>query len=181
MSSIPDLHRVRSKPSSSTTTALMLTYRPIIFLLFAGPILIMALPLITVIFKSVFGRATDQHVLLTICTTLFLSKILERLITNAAPTKEIAAKSLEGSRGWLFLLTFVASVIAIRLVVVPLEKIMGFESILKWSPSISIASSFRLAIGGLLLGLSVGKKDNLCVQMNTRKRSRNGVSRILIL
>jgi len=155
MSSNPKLDRVRPKPSSSTTTALMLTYRPIIFLLFAGPTLVMSLPLVAVAFRSVFGTTTDQHALLTICMTAFFSKILENSIMKAAPTKEIAIKSLERSRGWLFFATFLTSVFVIRLVVNPLEKILGLKSILTWSPSISILSALRLACGGFLLGLSV--------------------------
>jgi len=155
MSSNPQLDRVRPKPSSSTTTALMLTYRPIIFLLFAGPTLVMSLPLVAVAFRSVFGTTTDQHALLTICMTAFFSKILENSIMKAAPTKEIAIKSLERSRGWLFFATFLTSVFVIRLVVNPLEKILGLKSILTWSPSISILSALRLACGGFLLGLSV--------------------------
>ena len=157
MSSTPELYRVRPKPSSSTTTALMLTYRPIIFLLFAGPAFVMSLPLVAVLFRSVFGVTTDQHALLTICMTAFFSKILERSIKNSAPSKEIATKSLEGSRGWLFVATFLTSVFAIRWIVIPLEKTLGWNFFLKWSPSISISSALRLAIGGFLLGLSVGK------------------------
>ena len=160
MSSTPELYRVRPKPSSSTTTALMLTYRPIIFLLFAGPFSIMSLPLASWIFRSLFGTTTDQHALLTICMTAVFSSILERSITNAAPTKEIGIESVERSRGWLFLATFAVSVLAIRLVVLPLEKVLDLASILKWWPSISISSAFRLASGGFLLGLSIGKNDN---------------------
>ncbi len=116
----------------------------------------MSLPLLSWVFRSVFGRITDHHTLPTIGMTAVFSRILERSITNAAPTKEIGIKSVEQKKGWLFLTTLVASIITIRLVVVPLEKLLGLSmSFLKWSPSISISSALRIASGGFLLGLSI--------------------------
>lgn len=159
MSSSPELSRVRSKPSTTTTTALMLTYRPIIFLLFGGPIAIMSLPIASWLFQSVFGALTNQHSLLTIGMTIVLSKVLERAITNAAPTKEIGIQSVERSRGLLFLAAFVGSILVIRILVTPLESFLGLASILKWSPSISVSSALRLASGAFLLGLSIGKEE----------------------
>jgi hypothetical protein len=162
MSSNSELYPVRPKPSSTTTTALLLTYRPIIFLLFALPALVMLLPLAAVVFRGVFGTVTDQHGFLSICMTALFSKILENAITKAAPTKETAIKSLDRSRGGIFFASFASSVLAIRFVVYYVEKIVpGLEDVLKWSPSISISSAYRLAAGGFLLGLSVGKNECL--------------------
>ena len=144
--------------SSSTTTALMLTYRPIIFLLFAGPAIILSMTLIPVISRVVLDYITNQHTLLAICMTIFFSKTIENLIIKAAPTKEKAIKSLEKSRGWLsYFLIFVTNVFIIRLIVIPLEDVLGLKDILTWSPSLSFSTAIRLACGGLLLGLSVGK------------------------
>ena len=156
MSSKPELSRVRPQPSSSTTTALMLTYRPIIFLLFAGPVLLLSLPLVVATF-GVLDTTTGQHTLLTLGTTALFSKLLESSIAKAAPTKEIAATSLERSRSGLLLVAFLTSALAIRFVVTPLGKALGSEAILEWSPSISIVSASRLAFGFFLLGFSVGK------------------------
>ena len=144
--------------SSSTTTALMLTYRPIIFLLFAGPAIILSMTLIPVISRVVLDYVTNQHTLLAICMTIFFSKTIENLIIKAAPTKEKAIKSLEKSRGWLsYFMIFVTNVFIIRLIVIPLEDVLGLKDILTWSPSLSFSTAIRLACGGLLLGLSVGK------------------------
>ena len=136
----------------------MLTYRPIIFLLFAGPAIILSMTLIPVISRVVLDYVTNQHTLLAICMTIFFSKTIENLIIQAAPTKEKAIKSLEKSRGWLsYFMIFVTNVFIIRLIVIPLEDVLGLKDILTWSPSLSFSTAIRLACGGLLLGLSVGK------------------------
>ena len=119
----------------------------------------MSLPIASWLFQSVFGALTNQHSLLTIGMTIVLSKVLERAITNAAPSKEIGIKSVERSRGLLFLAAFVGSILVIRILVTPLESLLGLSSILKWSPSISVSSALRLASGAFLLGLSIGKKE----------------------
>jgi hypothetical protein len=148
--------------SSSTTTALMLTYRPIIFLLFAGPAMILSMTLIPVISQYVLDYVTSQHTLLAICMTIFFSKTIENLIIKAAPTKEKAIKSLEKSRCWLsYFMIFVTNVFIIRLIVIPLEEVLGLKHILTWSPSLSFSTAIRLACGGLLLGLSVGKLEEI--------------------
>ena len=118
----------------------------------------MSLPIASWLFQSVFGAVTKQHSLLTICMTVVLSKILERSITNGAPTKEVGIKSVQRSRGLIFLATFVASILLIRVIVIPFENLLGFASILKWSPSISVSTALRLASGAFLLGLSIGKE-----------------------
>ena len=141
MSSNAELFRGRLQPSSSTTTALMLTYRPVILLLFAAPILVTLLPFVVTGVRVVFWTTTDQHALLSIGTTVLFSKILENSIMNSAPTEEIAMKSLERSRGGIFLATFAASVFAIHLVVVPLEKFTGLKLFSIWSPTMSISSA----------------------------------------
>jgi len=133
----------------------MLTYRPVIFLMFAAPTLVMLLPLVAAVVHVVFGTTTDQHAILAIVITVLFSKMLESSITNAAPTKEIAIKSLERSRGWLFFAVFSLSILAIRLIFIPLQQILGLKPFLAWSPSLSISSALRLAFGGFLLGLSV--------------------------
>ena len=126
-------------------------------MLFIGPILIMLLPLVSTIFGSTLGSVTDQHSLLAICMTAILSKLLEYYITKAAPTKEKALKSLEQSQGMLLLMTFTASIFVIRLIVVPLEKVLDLRSFLTWSPSISLTVALRLSCGYFFLGLSIGK------------------------
>eukprot|EP00536_Pseudo-nitzschia_multiseries_P013905 jgi/Psemu1/291134/fgenesh1_pg.629_\ len=155
MSSNPELSRVRTPPSSSTITALMLTYRPIIFMLFAGPSLFISLPLASMVFGSILDGATDQHSLLAICMTAIVLKLLEHSITKAAPTKEKGLKSLEQSRGMILLVAFAASVVSIQLIVSPLGKVLGLRSTLTWRPSISFTGAIRLALGGFLLGLSI--------------------------
>jgi len=124
-------------------------------MLFIGPILIMLLPLVSTIFGSTLGSATDQHSLLAICMTAILSKLLEYYITKAAPTKEKALKSLEQSRGMLLLTTFTASIFVIRLIVVPLEKVLDLRFFLTWSPSIPLTVALRLSCGYFFLGLSI--------------------------
>lgn len=155
MSSQTKFYGVRPKLSSSTTASLMLTYKPIILLLIAGPSFIMSLPFVAMVLRIVFGTVTGQHALLTICMTAFLSKIVENSITTAAPTKELAIKSLERSRGLLLFAMFSMSIFIIQFIVVPLMKMLGLESILTCSASVSVLSAIRLSIGGFLLGLAV--------------------------
>lgn len=157
MSSDHEVSRGRAQPSSGTITALMLTYRPMVFLLFIGPSLVLLLPFVSRLFGGIIGSITDQHSILAMFLTAVLSKLLEIYVTKVAPTKEKGLKSLEEFRSSLLLMTFLACLLVIHLIVVPIEKVIGLRTILTWSPSISFSVAFRFASGGFLLGLSVGK------------------------
>ena len=150
MTSNPEFSRVQPQLlSSSTTTALMLTYRSIILVTLFWPMVILLLPLFITLFRYI------QHSVLLLFMTFLLSRMMRNFITKAAPTTEKAVESVEKSNPMIFSFAFGASFSFIRFIVIPLEGNLGLKYILTWTPSLTLPTAGRLACGVFFLGLNI--------------------------
>jgi len=154
MPSNQELTRGRQSPVLSEMVALSYSYRLILFMLFLGPVLILALPLVSWTALLIFDFAMNRQTALTLFMTFVSSKVIENKIASVAPTKRDADEALK--RPFLIrFLMFAASIIVSHFVITALgNDYFTLPQNLSFA-NLSFAMAVRFAIGAFLLGISV--------------------------
>ena len=144
-----------SLPGWDTVVAMGVVYKRVLFNALLVPTILAVTPIALNLAYMIFDRLTSNQTILTFGLTYLSTHLIQNMIRNTAPTSKDAGEALAKTEFWLPLIMFVAMSITATFVLYPLGERLGINNVLTWSPSVTFSSAFGLAVGTVLLELSI--------------------------
>ena len=142
-------------PCLGQIVALSFTYRRLISVWLAFPVVLLMLPIVARPLLFLLNSITKQHGILTVLLTIYGTRSFRELVRKSAPTPQKATESLQSIKGWLPFVMFWGSTMFVRTFGPIFGKLLGISWLLTASPGISFSICVRAAVGMVLLGFGV--------------------------
>ncbi|KAG7364570.1 hypothetical protein IV203_037772 [Nitzschia inconspicua] len=142
--------------TTSQLVALSYTYRIVLWILFAGPLLMLATQLIYMLSFFFLDAITNQHTIVTLLATAATSYKIQNQIVKAAPTEAQANETAKKLQYWLPAMMLFPCILFVRYIVTPVERVLQVKTMSILSlPIVPFAVTLQVAIGSVLLGCSI--------------------------
>lgn len=146
---------VEAASSLNNIVATVILLRTLIVVTALFPLVVMASPFVAGLALSVINTLTSGYGFISILGTVTFTLALRSLIAYYAPSPKHRDEAFQKSALVLPVLSFGAFQAILQLLFVPLSSALGYNDLLKMSPSIPYVGALRIAISMFLFGLTI--------------------------
>jgi hypothetical protein len=141
--------------SLNSVVGTVIVLRTLIVVAGLFPIVVMASPFVAGLALSIINTITSGYGFISILGTVAFTLALRAFIAFYAPSPKHRDDAFQKSALALPLLSFGAFQAILQLLLIPLSSALGFNHLLRMSPSIPYVGAQRMAISMLFFGLTI--------------------------